>query len=218
MSDKEKLIEVCHKVYAHGFVSAYDGNVSFKIEDNKYLITRSGVCQGEVTPDDILEIDSKGKILTGRGKVTTELKLHFYIYSKRPEIKSVLHCHPVYASAFAITGKGLTQNVFPEVILTLGKVPLCKYGTPSTEELPFSLEPYIARSFAFLLENHGAVTIGKSLDDVYYKMEKLEHASKIIHTASLLGKIHELPDDEVRKLLSISEKTYGIVQDERNVF
>ena len=56
-------------------------------------------------------------------------------------------------------------------------MPLCKYSTPSTEEVPKSLEPYIDFSWAMLLENHGAVTLGKNLDDAYFKMEKLEHAA-----------------------------------------
>lgn len=218
MSDKEKLVSICHRVYTNGFVSAYDGNISLKIDDDRYLITRSGLCQGNAREEDILEVDSKGRIFGSKGKITTESKLHFYIYKKRSEVNSILHCHPVFTSAFAITGKGLMQNIFPEVILTLGKVPLCKYGTPSTKELALSLEPFIEHSWAFLLENHGAVTIGKSLDDAYYKMEKLEHTAKIIFFARSLGKINELSTDEVNKLLEISEKTYGISQDVRNVF
>ena len=218
MSDKEKLVGICHKVYSNGFVSAYDGNISLKIEEDKYLITRSGFCKGEAEEKDILAVNSEGNILSGSGKVSAESKLHFYIYKKRSEIRSVVHCHPVFSSAFAITGNGLSKNIFPEVILTLGKVPLCKYGTPSTEELPLSLEPFIEYSWAFLLENHGAVTIGTTLDDAYFKMEKLEHVSKILFAARSLGNVSELSDEDVHKLLKISKDTYGILQDERNVF
>jgi len=180
MSLIDELVQVCRKVYEKEFVSAYDGNISAKNSPDTFLITRSGICKGEVTSDDILEIDANGKVINGIGKASAENKLHLYAYSKRPEINAVIHCHPVYASAFAAFGEGLTKHVFPEVILTLGKVPLCEYATPSTDELSKTLEPYINYSWAFLLGNHGALTLGTDLKDAYFKMEKLEHTAKII--------------------------------------
>jgi L-fuculose-phosphate aldolase len=218
MDEKESFVEICRRVYAKGFVSAFEGNISEKIDNGNILITRSGVCMGDVAEKDILEIDSKGNLIKGSGKISTESKLHLYIYKKRTEVQSIIHCHPIYASAFALTNEGLTQNIFPEVILTIGKVPLCEYGTPSTDEVPHSLDPYVDYAWAFLLKNHGVVTIGKSIYDAYYKMETLEHTSKIIFIAKMMGEINELPKNMVEKLMGISEKVYGIVQDKRNVF
>lgn len=218
MSLIDELVQICRKVYEKEFVSAYDGNISVRNSPNTFLITRSGVCKGEVTTDDILEIDVNGKIVNGTGKVSTENKLHLYAYSKRPEVNAVVHCHPIYASAFAVFGEGLTKHILPEVILTLGKVPLCEYATPSTDELTKTLEPHINYSWAFLLRNHGAVTLGKDLKDAYYKMEKLEHTAKIIFHARLLGGEKELHIENVQELLKISKDTYSIDQDLRNIF
>jgi L-fuculose-phosphate aldolase len=217
MPDRKKLVEVCHKVYAKGFVSAYDGNISVATTNNTFLITRSGVCKGDVNEDDILEIDGSGNIISGKGKLTTEFKIHLFAYSRRPEVNAVVHCHPVFATAFAIRGEGLNKNIFPEVILTLGKVPLCKYATPSTDNLALSMEPFIEYAWAFLFQNHGAVTLGKSLDDAYYKMEKLEHAAKTIFLAKVLGGEKELDPEHIKELISISEQSYGIKPDIRNV-
>jgi L-fuculose-phosphate aldolase len=119
---------------------------------------------------------------------------------------------------FGLLGEGLTKHYFAEVILTLGKVPFCKYGTPSTNELALSLDPQIDYAWAFILENHGALTLGTNLDDAYNKMEKLEHAAEIIYKARLLGTPNELSPEKVNHLLEISEETYGIKQDRRNVF
>ncbi|NNG27806.1 MAG: class II aldolase/adducin family protein [Ignavibacteriaceae bacterium] len=217
MQDREKLISICHKVYKKGFVAATDGNVSAITSNNTILITRSGICKGDVTVSDILEFDFNGKPLKGEGRITTEFKLHLYAYSKRKDVNAVVHCHPVYSTAFSMQGEGLVKHYFPEVILTLGAVPLCRYGTPSTEDLPLSLDPHINYAWAFLLENHGALTLGKNLDDAYYKMEKLEHAAKTLFKAKILGNAKELSKDDIRKLLEISEETYGITQDPRNV-
>lgn len=218
MSLAEELVKICHSVYEKGFVSAYDGNISVRKSDSTFLITRSGICKGEVTKEDILEIDKDGNIAAGSGKASTENKLHLYIYGRRKDVNSVVHCHPIYASAFAVFGEGLTKHVLPEVILSLGKVPLCKYATPSSDELPKTLEPFIEHSWAFLLANHGAVTLGKNLKDAYFKMEKLEHSAKITFLARLLGGEKELHIEKVQELLKISKDTYSIDQDLRNIF
>jgi L-fuculose-phosphate aldolase len=218
MAGRKELVDICHRVYEKGFVSAYDGNISLATPENTFLITRSAVRKGDVTEDDILEIDSSGRILSGRGKVSTEYKIHLYAYSKRPEVNAVVHCHPVYSTALASIGEGLTGNYFPEVILTLGKVPLCKYATPSTDDLPLSMEPYIDYAWAFLLQNHGAVTLGKTLKDAYNKMEKLEHTAQILFTAKIFGGAKELPAEKVKELMSLAKQNYGLDIDERNIF
>ncbi len=215
MSLREEFIRICHKVYERGFVSAYDGNISAVTPDNTFLITRSGVNKGDVTEKDILEIDVSGKILKGEGKVSTEFKLHFFAYSRRKEVNAIVHCHPTFTTAFATAGEELPHYVFPEVLLTLGKVPLCRYATPSTEELPKSLMPYIDFAWAFMLQNHGAVTLGKSLADAYYKMEKLEHSARTLYLAKMIGKVNPLSTEQVNELLSIAEEAYGIKVDKK---
>ena len=217
MSSKKKLVEICHKVYAKGFVAAYDGNISCRISDSTILITRSGICKGDVKEKDLIEIDLNGKAVSGKGKISTEHKIHLLAYQKRKEVNSVVHCHPVYATAFALLGEGLDKHYLPEVFLTIGKVPLCKYATPSTDKVPKSLEPYINHSWAMLLQNHGAVTLGKNLDDAYFKMEKLEHAAKIILLARLLGTPKVLSKKNINDILNISSSTYGIIPDIRNI-
>ncbi len=210
MDERLELVKFCHKVYEKGFVSATDGNLSMRLDSGRILITPSGKNKGEVRLEDLLIIDNKGNKLLGSGKVSTEAKIHLLAYNSRPEVNAVVHCHPVYATAFASSGIDLTQPVFPEVILSLGKIPLCKYGTPSTNELPDSMEPYINSAWAFLLQNHGAVTLGKSIKDAYYKMEKLEHAAQTIFVAKILGGPTTLSKENVEKLLRIAESTYGI--------
>jgi L-fuculose-phosphate aldolase len=217
MSSKKKLVEICHKVYAKGFVAAYDGNISARTSNNTILITRSGICKGDVREKDIIEIDLNGKPISGNQKISTEHKIHLYVYKKRIEINAVVHCHPVYATIFALLGQGLEKHYLPEVLLTFGKVPVCKYATPSTKDVAKSLEPYINYSWAMLLENHGAITLGKSLDDAYFRMEKLEHAAKIIYLAKLLGKPRELSKNNINDILKISKSTYGIISDKRNI-
>lgn len=216
MSLRKVLLDICHRVYEKGFVSAYDGNLSVRLSNKRILITPSGKCKGELAQDDFLEIDYNGKLLKGKGKVSTEVKIHLLAYSKRDDINSVIHCHPVYATAFASSGLGLTEPVLPEVILTLGKVPLCKYGTPSTDEVPLSMLPHIDYVWALLLENHGAVTFGHDIMSAYYRMEKLEYAAHTIAVCRLLGGEKTIPAKKLRQLYSVAEKEYGIILNKKN--
>jgi L-fuculose-phosphate aldolase len=210
MSIKDEIVKVSHLVYKNKFVAAYDGNISSLSERNTIYITRSGVCKGELTTSDILEIDFEGNLISGQGKISTENKLHRLIYSKRKDIKAVVHCHPIYSTAFTLVGEGLIENYFPEVFLTIGKVPLCKYATPSTDEITDSIKDFVEKSNALLLQNHGALTLGNSVFDAYYKMEKLEHSAKTIFLARMLGTPRKLTEEETNKLAAIAESTYGI--------
>ncbi len=87
MSIKDEIVKVCHLVYQNKFVSAYDGNISVRTDNNSILITRSGICKGDVTVDDILETDLDGNLISGKGKISTENKLHFFIYKKTQRCK-----------------------------------------------------------------------------------------------------------------------------------
>jgi len=218
MQQREELIAFCHKVYEKNFVSAYDGNLSVRTSNGTILITRSVVCKGDVTGKDILEINMNGEIINGTGKISTENKLHLFIYQNRKEVNAVVHAHPVYATAFASARESLDRPIFPEVILTLGRIPLCKYATPSTDELPESLKNHINYANVFLLENHGAVSVGVNLKQAYFRMEKLEHTAKTIFMANKLGGVKEIPKYKLDALYSVAEKSYGIKLDEKNKF
>ncbi len=211
-----EFVDICKRVYENGYVAAYDGNLSMRIDDDRFIITPSGKCKGEIEEDDLLIIDPEGKLISGTGKVSTESKIHLIIYKHRKDINAVIHCHPVHATAFASIGESINRPVFPEVVLALGKVPLCRYSTPSTDELAESLLPYIEYSWAFLLENHGAVTIGKNLKGAYYRMEKLEHAARTLFIARSMGREKTIPLQKLKELYSIAESVYGIKIDKRN--
>ncbi len=210
MSLKEELVEACHKVYEKKFVAAFDGNLSARVDENRILITRSGINKGDVTLRDILTVDNNGNLIEGEGKVTTEVKLHLKVYNNRTDINSVIHCHPIYATAIATSLEEFPNNIFPETILTLGKIPICKYATPSTSGLAESLSPYVNFANVLLLSNHGAIALGNNIKTAYFRMEKLEHISKTIFVAKSFGNIKTLSDEKISELYSIAEETYGI--------
>jgi len=211
----EHIISISHLLYAKGFVSAFDGNVSARLENGNFLTTRSGVNKGMVTEEDILEVDSNGQRLISHPtshiafKPSTEFGMHLFIYNNRPDVNAVVHAHPVYTTGFAAARQPLVSCVFPEVIVGLGAIPLAGYATPSTEEVARSIAPFVGQADAIMLANHGLVTYGKDLWDAYYKMEKVEHAAQITFVARMLGGEHLLTATDIEKLRAISMQSYG---------
>jgi L-fuculose-phosphate aldolase len=121
----------------------------------------------------------------------------------------VCHLHPLYATGFAVAGIPLDQDVLSEAVIVLGKIPLVEYGTPGSEELSSKLLLHLRDSDAFLLANHGALTVGANVFDAYNKMETLEHVAQIVFIAKQLGNLNILSAEQIQKLTALREK-FGI--------
>jgi L-fuculose-phosphate aldolase len=122
------------------------------------------------------------------------------------DIHAIVHAHPPYATGFAVAGLALDKAILSEVILTLGCVPLARYGTPSTPELTEAIGPFLAYHDALLMANHGAVAYAETLEKAFNKLETLEHTARISLIARTLGKENSLPPEAVEKLFEIRER------------
>jgi len=219
---RRDIVEVCKRLYQKGFVASNDGNVSVRLSDKEILATPTGMSKGEITSNQLIKVNIDGEVIEGFLKPSSELKLHLHIYKSRPDVKSVVHAHPPISTGFAVAGIALDQMAIPEVIATLGTVPLAPYATPSTEELAHTVDGYIEKCNAILLSNHGVVTVGTDVFSAYYTMERVEHSAYIIWVARSLGGEKPLSQENINKLLEIrkrSEKTssYTELNDETHV-
>ena len=181
-----EIIKVCRKLESKGLIAASDGNVSCRLGEDCILITPSGVSKGDMEPEDLARTCMQGNLLEGRIKPSSEIRMHLLVYLMRPDVMAIVHAHPPLATAFTLAGFPFNSKVLPEVWLMLGKVPVAPYATPSTNEVPQSIEPYIPDSRAILLKRHGALTFGGSLMEAFMRMEKLEHCARILFYASML--------------------------------
>ena len=203
---KKEICEVGLKLWQKGFVAANDGNISVKISDNEFYCTPTGVSKASLTPDMIIKVDKDGKKLEGKLNPSSEIKMHMRVYRERPDVTAVVHAHPPVATAFTVADIDLDQYVLPEAVLTIGAVPTCDYGTPSTMEIPDSLDPYIHNHDAFLLRNHGALTVGCNLTKAFFVMEEVEFNAVICKHAMDLGAVHEISRDQLAKLMDLRKK------------
>jgi L-fuculose-phosphate aldolase len=200
---RSDLCEIAHRLYLDGFMSGSDGNLSTILSDNEILVTPSRLCKGFLKPEQIVKIDRQGKQLTGDYPSTTEVAMHLAAYEERPDICSVVHCHPPILIAFTVAGLSLPEAILPEIeLMSGGKLPLAEYATPGSTALADSIRKNIrdrANSLV-MLDHHGILSVGQDISQAAIKVENAESAAKVILYARLLGGVHPLPSDALAKL------------------
>lgn len=197
---KKALVDIGQRLYAREFVSGTDGNFSVKLDDDRILITPAGVAKGRLAPNDLVLVDQNGKQLQGKNKPSSEMAMHLIVYRNRPDIRACVHAHPPHATAFAVAGVHLAEDILPEVVVAVGGIPLTDYAPPGTDAVPKSIERYLESNNAFLLRNHGLLTIGRSLDEAYHRHEVVEHYARIVLLARQLGNVEAIPSDDFARL------------------
>jgi len=197
------FIAVCHKLSANMYVTGHGGNLAWRLEDDLLLITPTRLNKGEIAPQDVVFVTLSGEKAEGVRNPTGELPMYLNFFRARPDIVSVLHCHPPMTNAFAIT-KGvnwLMRPIFPETVTEVGPVPVVPYGEPLTQRLADNFFPYLRKYNAFLMENHGLVIM--SPKDIAWTMmlvEVLETTSASILQALAVGDVKEIGREDVRRL------------------
>ena len=195
-----RIAKCCRRLADLGLIAGIDGNIAVRVAPDRALVTPTGMLKAELGPDDIVEVDLTGKRIRGQRRPSSELDMHLRILRARDDVAAVVHAHPPVATGFSVAGEAFDACVLPEMIFQVGWVPVVPYGTPGTPELGERIEPFIQGHDALILANHGAVTMGTSLDEAQIRMESLEHSAKIILTARLLGRVNPLAAEDVRRL------------------
>jgi L-fuculose-phosphate aldolase len=208
---RREIIRCGALLHTSGFIAATDGNLSVRLDDNRVLVTPTGMSKGMMKTSDLVIVDMEGRKLKGRREVTSEIGMHLLVYRMRPDVNAVVHAHPRTATGFAAAGIALNQPLVCEVVIGLGQIPLAPYGTPGTPELAETLKPLIPDFDAILMANHGVVAYGTDLQSAYMKMETVEHFAQITLVTHLLGKQQPLDVPHVEKLLAVRSRYMGDV-------
>lgn len=202
---REAICEIGRRMYARNFVGGTDGNISVRLADGQFLCTPSGVSKGFMRPEDLVVAGPNAEKLHGAGKVTSEFHTHLACYEERPDIAAVVHAHPPLATAFTVAGVSLAEPVLPELVAALGGIPVTAYATPGTPEGNEVVRPLIRRCDGVMLDRHGSVTVGATLEAAYFKLEKIEHAATVLLAARQLGSLRQLAREDVERALATRE-------------
>ncbi len=176
---RRDLCEIGRKMWHRGMVAANDGNVSVRLPDGRILCTPTGVSKGALRENQLPVVALDGSVLDAgeNWQPSSEIRMHLRAYEVSDKVGAVVHAHPPYATAFAIKGEALTGTMMPESVVAMPEIPLAPYATPSTHEVPDSIEPFIRTHRGCLLEHHGALTWAGDLMTAYLAMERLEYSA-----------------------------------------
>lgn len=197
------MCEVGRRLWERDLIGGCEGNLSVRLSSRHILCTPSGVSKGHLRPLDLVVIDTRGNSVSG-GVPSSEIKLHLRILARRRDCQAVIHAHPPIATAFALAGEDIPDNLLPEAAFVLGSVATVPFGFPGTDEVPDALDPLLADHKTFLLANHGAATMGSSLFDACHRMETLERVARLVYHARVLGTPQPMPDRAFQRLLGVA--------------
>jgi len=197
--------EICRagrRLAERGLIAGTDGNIAARCGPDRVLVTPAGRDKGELAPGDLVEVDLGGRAIRGENRPSTELDLHLVIFAQRPDTGAVVHAHPPVATGFAVAGKMLGDGSLAELVTQFGMVPVAPYGAPGTPELAERVRPFVREHDAVLLANHGAVTLGATVEAACHRMESLEQGARILLVARLLGGARQLSPEEIARLVA----------------
>lgn len=203
---KQEICEIGRRIYNKGFAAANDGNITYRISDNEVLCTPTMHSKGFLKPDDICMVDMTGKQIAGRKKRSSEALLHLEIYRNRADIKSIVHCHPPHATAFAVAREPIPQCILPEVEVFLGDIPITKYETPGGQKFADTIIPFVQKTNVIILANHGTVSYGESVERAYWWTEILDAYCRILILAKSIGGVNYLSHEKSQELLELKQQ------------
>lgn len=200
--ERREVLRAVERIAAAGLVSGSSGNVSARITGSDpplLAVTASSVPYDRFALDDVLVVDFDVEPVVGDGVPSSESLTHLAIYAARPDVGAVIHTHSVYASAFAAAGRPIAPVLDEQAVVLGGAVEVAEYGASASEELAERAVGALGDRAAVLLRNHGAVGVGRTLDEALAAVTLTERVAQVQLLAALLGGAGELPADVVAR-------------------
>lgn len=204
LQTRKDVIACCHWLCQHGYFGSLlsaGGNVSVRIPGEPVLvITPSGKPYMELVPQDICVVDFDLNRIDGDLAPSIETAMHAGVYRDRADVGAVVHTHQAYASIFALINQPIPA-LFDEVALAIGEtVDVVPYALSGTPELVDNVRRTVANGCnCFVMQNHGALNLGKTLEKAWKHTELLEKTAKAYYHALATGQpVTTLPAETVQ--------------------
>jgi L-fuculose-phosphate aldolase len=202
---RKEIIDYGKALYNRRLVTGMSGNISGRIDDEAMIITPSGYCKGHLKPFNLVRMLIESGKVTAGSNPSMETPFHLSFYRTRKDIGGVVHAHPLYCTLLACSGRTVRTDYTPEGLIYLGRVAFVPYATPGSKELAENLRAAMPGGNTFIMENHGAIAVGKDVAEAYYRLETLEFLAEMQVRAEGPGNIKGLKEEEVRKILGMAE-------------
>jgi len=187
LSEREQLVQAGLRLLHEGLVSRTWGNISIKVNDSEMLVTPSGKFYEEVTPQDMVLVNFRNNEYKSEIKPSSEFKMHSGIYIDRKDVNAIIHTHQMNASTCAAARREVPP-VLDDLAQIIGpSVRVAEYALPSTNKIVKATVKALKGRNAALMANHGAVCVGRDLDEAFVVCQVLEKGCKAFIEAEFLG-------------------------------
>jgi L-fuculose-phosphate aldolase len=204
---RSEIIKVGRKLWQRAYVDGNGGNISVRLGSQYVLCTPTMMSKGDLEPADICLSDLEGNILAGDRLRTSELLLHLEIYKANPRARAVVHCHPPYATAFALAGTPPPVGLITEYEVFIGPAAVAPYETPGTQAFAETVLPFVQDHNTILLANHGVVCWSDSVTHAEWLVEVLDGYCKTYLIAQQVGKpLKFIPEDKIKEILALKRR------------
>ncbi len=194
---RDEILAMMERIYRSRMTTTSGGNLSIREDNGDVWITPARVDKGSLRRDDIILVRAVGSI-DGKHRPSSELPFHQAIYAARPNVKAIVHAHPVALVAFSICRRVPDTRLLRQSWRICGEVGFAPYALPGSPALGKNIAETFARGFdCVVLENHGVVTAGESLQQAFERFETLEFAAKTMIKGSQLGEVRCLDEAEL---------------------
>src|SRR5215469_13004681 len=194
---RDEILAAIQRIYRYRMTTTSGGNLSILGENGDIWITPAGIDKGTLRPQDMVCVHPDGAV-DGLHRPSSELPFHQEIYRTRPDLRGIVHAHPVALVAFSLAHQVPDTRLFHQARNVCGEAGFAPYELPGSEALGRSVAGLFRRlANCVILENHGAVTAGANLREAFERFETLEFCAKTIIKAHALGNIRYLSDDEL---------------------
>lgn len=213
---KQEIIETGIKLDRYGLIALSGGNVSLRVDENRVLVTPSGMIYENLEPDDIILMDLKGQIIEGERKASVDSSALLYIYNKLPDINSVIHTHQPYATAVGLVEDEFKCNLTTLANAAKGSVTVAPFSSAASKEMGIETVNNLNGKLAVILKHHGVVGVGSSLKEALYACIYLEEAAKTYSIAKSMNKnVEMMTEKQIAEAVKIFDY-YG--QDKEGVY
>jgi L-fuculose-phosphate aldolase len=204
---RQEIIRVGRKLWERQYVDGNGGNISVRLGSRYVLCTPTMLSKGDLEPADICLSDLDGNILAGDRTRTSELLLHLEIYKANPRARAVVHCHPPYATAFAVIGATPPNGLITEYEIFIGPLAVAPYETPGTKAFAETVLPFVQDHNTILLQNHGIVCWSDTATHAEWLAEILDAYCKTYLIAQQIGKpLSFIPETKMQEILALKRR------------
>lgn len=192
------------RLYDRQLTTASGGNISLRVSDDEFCITPSSLDKGSLTAESIAVVKFDGTNLTPELKLSIESEMHRQILLKRPDLRAVVHAHPVFASAFATAQPCvLDSRLIAETYFILGEIVNVPYFIMGSKELADAVSESVVHNTAVLLENHGALCAAKDLLHAFDGIDLMERLAQMTILRRFIDNSHIMTESQCKEITDV---------------